>query len=65
VSYPWVDGDPLSSTFVVHGPLSGSQLTDVTRTSIFHTAGGEVAAHTDFDGDGRDDLLAGSGIYRQ
>jgi hypothetical protein len=63
VSYPWVDGDPLSSTFVVHGPLSGSSVDVDSDAHVFSKAGGEVAAHTDFDGDGRDDLLVGSGSY--
>jgi hypothetical protein len=61
VENPWSEGAPFASTFVFHGPLSGAAV-DVDADAHVHTiAGGEVAAHTDLDGDGRDDLLVGRG----
>ncbi|MFM2248133.1 MAG: hypothetical protein RL071_4208 [Pseudomonadota bacterium] len=63
VDYPWSEGAPFAGTFVFFGPLSGATV-DVDADAHVHTiARGEVAAHTDLDGDGRDDLLVGSGLY--
>jgi hypothetical protein len=63
VEYPWSEGAPFASTFVFHGPLSGAAVDTDADAHVHTIAGGEVAAHTDLDGDGRDDLLAGSGMY--
>ncbi len=51
------------STFVFYGPLSGEAL-DIEADAIVHHSGAhDLQAHTDFDGDGRDDLLAAAGIF--
>jgi hypothetical protein len=63
VEYPWSEGAPFASTFVFHGPLSGAAVDTDADAHVHTIAGGEVAAHTDLDGDGRDDLLVGSGMY--
>jgi hypothetical protein len=59
VDLPWTDDDTLGMTFIYHGPVSGAAR-DVDADVRVHThARGEVAAHTDLDGDGRDDGVHG------
>jgi hypothetical protein len=51
------------ATFIFFGPLRG-EVTDADAAATVHSfSGHDLAAHTDFDGDGRDDLLATSGIW--
>jgi hypothetical protein len=56
--------DPVTTgaTFVFHGPLAGEQV-DIEADLWVASAGSDVQMHTDFDNDGRDDLLMGSGIF--
>jgi hypothetical protein len=47
---------------VYFGPLDGDYVDTEAEVQLYY-GGGEVEAHTDFDGDGRDDILVGSGNY--
>jgi hypothetical protein len=51
------------SCFVFHGPLSGAALDADADAQVHNFASTDVQAHTDFDRDGRDDLLVGAGVY--
>jgi hypothetical protein len=51
------------STFIFHGPLEGEAV-DVDADAWVHSySGNDVQAHTDLDGDGRDDLVTATGLY--
>jgi hypothetical protein len=52
----------LGLTTVYFGPLAGDYVDSEAEVQLYR-GNGEVEAHTDFDGDGRDDLLSGSGSY--
>ncbi|MBL8614436.1 MAG: hypothetical protein JNM72_02390 [Deltaproteobacteria bacterium] len=51
------------SCFVFHGPLIGAALDADADAQVHNFASTDVQAHTDFDRDGRDDLLVGTGQY--
>ncbi|MBL8616420.1 MAG: FG-GAP repeat protein [Deltaproteobacteria bacterium] len=60
---PHGDDNGAYATFVFFGPLGGDRLDSDAGAQVQYFTGSDVQAHTDFDGDGRDDLLVGSGIY--
>ncbi len=51
-------------TTVYYGPVGGDYIDSEAEVRLYFGSG-EVEAHTDFDGDGRDDLLVGSGSHRR
>lgn len=60
----WYDagGDPCAlATWIFYGPVSGERLETDADATVCRFAAHDVQAHTDFDGDGRDDLLAAAG----
>lgn len=61
--YPDDGGDDFFATFIYHGPLFGARVDVEADAIIQNWTGIDVQAHTDFDADGRDDLLLGSGTY--
>jgi hypothetical protein len=52
-----------SAVFLFHGPLTEDRKDTDADLWVHSFAGSDVQIHTDFDLDGRDDLLVGAGIY--